>query len=95
MSAHHPNAAYPQAQPVYAAARPTNALAVVTLVLGLCGLAVIPIITGHVALRQIRERGDGGSAAAVVGLVLGYLSLAAYVVVLLALTGLVVWGGSQ
>lgn len=82
----------PQPYPV---ARPTNVLAVVTLVLGLCGFAVIPVVTGHIALRQIRARGEGGSACAVIGLVLGYLALAIYVVVGLVVTGLLVWGGTR
>jgi hypothetical protein len=94
MSAPYPYHPAPQPVPVVVA-RPTNVLAVVTLVLGLCGFAVIPVVTGHVALRQIRARGEGGSAAAVVGLVLGYLGVAAYAVVLLVVGGLLVWGGRQ
>lgn len=93
MSAYQPGGfAPPQWTP---APRPTNVLAVVTLVLGLCGFALIPVITGHVALRQIRDRGDGGSAAAVVGLVLGYLGVVTYAVVLAMVTGLIVWGSGQ
>ncbi|MFF1530189.1 DUF4190 domain-containing protein [Cellulomonas sp. NPDC058312] len=93
MSAPHPY--HPAPQPVPVVPRPTNVLAVVTLVLGLCGFALIPVVTGHVALRQIRARGEGGSAAAVVGLVLGYLAVAGYAVVLLVVGGLLVWGGRQ
>ena len=58
----------------------TNGLAIAALVLGLCGFALLPVILGHVALRQIRASGEGGSALAIVGLVLGYLALAAYLV---------------
>lgn len=94
MSAPHPYHPAPQPVPVVVP-RPTNVLAVVTLVLGLCGFALIPVVTGHVALRQIRARGEGGSAAAVVGLVLGYLAVAGYAVVLLVVGGLLVWGGRQ
>jgi hypothetical protein len=88
---------YPQPSPPqpYPVARPTNVLAVVTLVLGLCGFAVIPVVTGHLALRQIRSRGEGGTACAVIGLVLGYLAVALYVVVALVVTGLLVWGGTR
>jgi uncharacterized membrane protein YjfL (UPF0719 family) len=85
---------YPYPYPV--APRRTNPLAVVTLVLGLCGFAVLPVVTGHVALAQIRRTGDGGTALAVVGLVLGYLAAAAYaLVLLLVVAGFVVWGGAS
>lgn len=39
------------------ARRVINPLAVASLVLGLCGLAALPDVLGHVALRQIRSRG--------------------------------------
>jgi hypothetical protein len=93
MSAPQPYPYAPQQYPPVP--RPTNVLAVVTLVLGLCGFAVVPVVTGHVALRQIRARGEGGTACAVVGLVLGYLAVAAYVVAALVVTGLLVWGGTR
>lgn len=69
----------------------TNGLAIATLVLGLCGFALLPVILGHVALRQIRVSGEGGTALAVVGLVLGYLALAAYVVLVIVLAVASVW----
>jgi hypothetical protein len=94
MSAPQPYQPAPQPYP-QVVVRPTNALAVVTLVLGLLGFAVVPVVTGHVALRQIRARGEGGTACAVIGLVLGYLALATYVVVALVVTGLLVWGGTR
>ncbi len=83
-------ARHPQQHPP--APRRTNPLAVVTLVLGLCGFAVVPVVTGHVALRQIRRSGEGGTAAAVIGLVLGYLAVAAVVVVLLVVAGFLARG---
>lgn len=88
-------APYPHPYPYPPVSRPTNVLAVVTLVLALCGFALIPVVTGHLALRQIRARGEGGFAAAVVGLVIGYLTIAAFVVGMLLVTGVVVWGGRQ
>ncbi|MBW0253483.1 DUF4190 domain-containing protein [Cellulomonas sp. PS-H5] len=94
MSTPQPYRPTPQPYP-QVVTRPTNALAVVTLVLGLLGFAVVPVVTGHVALRQIRTRGEGGTACAVIGLVLGYLALATYVVVALVVTGFLVWGGTR
>ena len=74
-----------------AAAWRTNGLAIAALVLGVCGFALLPVILGHVALRQIRASGEGGTAFAVVGLVLGYLALAAYLVIAFILTAVTVW----
>ncbi len=67
-------------QPRWAPPARTNGLAIAALVLGLCGFGLLPVIFGHVALSQIRRTGDGGSALAIVGLVLGYLAIAAAVV---------------
>lgn len=75
----------------------TNGLAIATLVLGICGFALIPIILGHIALAQIRARHQGGGGMAIAGLVLGYLTLAGYAVLVVVLvasvTGGIVWGG--
>lgn len=79
--------------PAPAVARPTNGLAIASLVTGLLGFAIIPVILGHVALSQIRRTGDGGSALAIVGLVLGYLACLAYLVVIIAFAvgGIALW----
>ncbi len=63
----------------------TNGLAIVSLVFGVLGWTLLPfigmivaIITGHIALGQVR-RSDGaetGEGLAIAGLVLGYLALA-------------------
>ena len=61
----------------------TNALAVISLVAGLTGFSVLPLIgsiiavvTGHLALSRIRDSGDGGAALAKAGLWLGYVAIA-------------------
>ena len=76
----------------YAPAPPTNQLAVISLVLGIVGLVVVPviasipaIITGHMARRQIRERGEGGDGMAVAGLVTGYLGAVGWTLLFLAI----------
>jgi hypothetical protein len=91
----YPSAGYPGAQAygAYGYATPTpatNTLAVVALVLGICGLTVIPlaasiaaVICGHVARRQIRERGEGGDGMALGGLITGYIGVAGLVLILL------------
>lgn len=85
-----PGYAYPAPQP----ARPMSGLAVATFVLGLLGFAILPVILGHIALATIRRTGQGGAAFAVVGLVLGYLAIAGWVLLaLLVGAGFVVFGG--
>ena len=66
------------------ASAPQNVLAWVTLGLGLGGmmfglLASIPaIICGHIARRQIRERGEQGAQAALIGIIFGYVLTGLY-----------------
>lgn len=52
----------------------TNTLAIVSLVTGFC-CSIAAVITGHIALGQIRRTGEGGRGLAITGLVLGYVSL--------------------
>ncbi|GIG40780.1 DUF4190 domain-containing protein [Cellulomonas phragmiteti] len=72
------------------APRRTNAMAVAAFVSGLLGFAVVPVVLGHVALRQIRRSGDSGGWMAVVGLVLGYGTCLLYALLLLGV--LAFWG---
>lgn len=75
--------------PAYGAPRrPTSGLAITSLICGIAGLvfswAVVPllasiaaVITGHMALRQIK--GDpslGGRGMAIAGLIMGYVAIA-------------------
>jgi hypothetical protein len=66
---------------------PTNALAVASLVCGISQvffwlLTGIPaIIMGHIARRQIKQRGEQGDGMALAGLILGYIGLVAGIVV--------------
>lgn len=62
------------------AAPPTDGLAIASFVCGLLGLAIIPIILGHMALGRIRRDRSQGMAFAVIGLVLGYLTLCVYLI---------------
>lgn len=61
----------------------TNGFAIAALVVGLLGGSLIAVILGHVARKQIRERGQAGDGMAIAGLVLGYIGLAAVVLVLI------------
>ena len=77
-------------QPVVVAQPQTNNKALISLILGICSyvlalniIAGIPaIILGHMAMREIDRSGgtQGGKPLALVGLILGYLMVAAAVV---------------
>ncbi len=62
----------------YAYTPRTNPLAITSLVLSLCALlftitAIAGVITGHIALSQIRRRGEAGRGMALAGLIVGYV----------------------
>jgi hypothetical protein len=79
-----------QPAPVYVV-RPTDGLAVTSFVLSLLGFNLLAVIFGHVALGRIRRTGAGGAGFAIAGLVIGYLTLAAIVVTVLAVLGVTLW----
>lgn len=65
-------------------------LAVVAFVSALFGFALVAVPLGHVARKQIRERGESGDAFAVIALVLGYPWFA---LVFLLLPAMAAWLG--
>lgn len=82
----YPGADYGPAQPAYGYGYPpaapqqkTNGMAIAALVLALVGLATcgltapIGAILGHVAQKQIRERGEGGEGLAKGGIIAGWV----------------------
>jgi hypothetical protein len=74
--------------PPYPPSPPTNGLAIAALVCSLAGLATcisapVGAILGHVARRQIRERGEGGDGLALAGIIVGWI-LTALMVLLIA-----------
>jgi hypothetical protein len=80
-------AATPSPQYTYPPVRPTNVLGVITLVLGVLGFAIVPVITGHIALAQIKRTGEDGRGITIAGLVLGYIGLAGYTLAALLFFG--------
>jgi large-conductance mechanosensitive channel len=67
----------------------TNTLAWVSLISGIVSWVAVPVIgaivaviTGHMAKREIRRTGEQGDTLATVGLVLGYLHLAVVAIIL-------------
>jgi len=75
-----PYAAYVQPSP------PTNGLAVASLVCALSGLltcgvaSIVGAILGHVARKQIAERGGGGDGLALAGVITGWILFAIFAV---------------
>lgn len=58
-----------------------NTLAVVSIASALTSIgAVAAIITGHVALTQIKRSGESGRGLAIAGTIIGYLTIALWVV---------------
>lgn len=60
----------------------TNVLSIVSLVTSILGLAIVPIILGHISLGQIKRTGEQGRPMAIIGLVIGYLSVLGYLIVI-------------
>jgi hypothetical protein len=64
--------------PPYPMSPPTNGMAIAALVCSLAGLATcisapVGAILGHVARKQIRERGEGGDGMALAGIIVGWI----------------------
>jgi hypothetical protein len=71
--------------------QPTSGLAIGAMVCGIAeiftlGFAAIPaVILGHLARAQIKQTGERGDGMAIAGLVLGYLGIAGWLLVILAI----------
>ena len=64
--------------------RGTNVMAILALVFAFV-FAPLGIVFGHLAKRQIRRTGEGGSGLATAGLVLGYIFTIAWIISVVAL----------
>ncbi|QOC93805.1 DUF4190 domain-containing protein [Micromonospora craniellae] len=75
----------------------TNSLAIVALILSLIGIgscftAPIGAIMGHVAMRQIRETGEGGEGMAKAAIIVGWILTGFIVLVVLAYVSIfIIW----
>ena len=72
------------AQPVVTQAAPTNTLAIITIIAAFV-LPIAGIITGHIALKQLKTSGESGHALAKWGLILSYIFVG------LAVIGFIIW----
>ena len=77
--ADEPEATPAAIRPAASALPRVNILAVLALILG-CLVSPLAALFGHLALNQISRTGERGTAIAWVAIVLGYLSLAALLV---------------
>lgn len=67
--------AYNASAPSYGApTQRTNVLAIVSLVSSFF-ISIVGIITGHIALSQIKKTGEQGRGLAIAGLIIGYIGL--------------------
>jgi hypothetical protein len=80
-------------------ARPTNILAIISLVASCVGFAVPGIIMGHIALHQIKSSGEQGHGLALAGLIVGYAMFALGVILIafwiFAFFGFLAWGAAN
>lgn len=66
--------------------RPTNGMAVASLILGIVGLitcgatSIIGVVLGHIALSRIKRTGEEGQGMAMGGLVTSYIMVALFVI---------------
>jgi len=74
--------------PAYAgapASQKTNVLAIVSLVSSFF-ISLVGIITGHIALSQIKKTGEQGRGLAIAGLIIGYIGLVVGIIVAIVWT---------
>jgi len=78
--------AYGQAAPGYGqpagAPAKTNVLAIISLISAFF-VSLAAIITGHIALNQIKKTGEQGRGLAIAGLVLGYIGLVVGIIIII------------
>lgn len=90
-----PGAGYipPQPYPMYPAVGQTNGLAIGALVCSIIGIfscgitAVIGAILGHIARKQIAERGESGDGMALAGIIIGWICVGLWGLVILLYVG--------
>lgn len=76
---------YPQ--PGWGVPRPTNGMAIASLVLGVLWItwlgSILALIFGYIARGQIRERGESGDGMAIAGIILGWIGIGTLVLFLI------------
>ena len=85
----YPQPAYYQ-QP-YQAGPPTNQKALLSMIFGIVGLTLVPILAsivavvlGHMSRKEIARTGEGGRGMSTAGLVMGYIGSVGYLLAIVA-----------
>ena len=91
MSEPTPHAAAPSGAPV----AKWNVLSIISLVASIIFFHLVGIITGHIALSQIKKTGEQGKVLAIIGLVLGYLGILGVIIFTIAVVGFAALGTSS
>lgn len=91
----------------YVQTRPTNTMALLSLIMSLVGIAtggmtsILGIIFGHLGKSQIKRTGEAGEQMALWGLIVGYVVLGLwvlfwvlYILFFVGMFGLAIWGSS-
>ena len=93
--------------PAYVPQVKTNGMAIGSMVTAIVGatllfcygaglpLGLVGAILGHVARRQIRERGDSGDGMALAGVIVGWIAFAIAVIATVLIIIFVVWAANQ
>ncbi len=82
-----PAYAAPQQHGQAPAAAPTNTLAIISMISSIVGLlswgllSILGVILGHISMKQIKQRGEGGRGMALAGLIVGYVGIGIYALV--------------
>jgi hypothetical protein len=76
----------PSTTPGYASSYPapsrgTDGFAIASLVTGILGLAIVPLVLGIVAISRINRSGQDGKGLAIAGIVLGVLGIVGWLLV--------------
>lgn len=53
----------------------TNTLSIIALVLSILWISIPAVICGHIAMSQIKTRGEGGRGIAIASLIIGYVGI--------------------
>ncbi|CAN5241236.1 hypothetical protein BH09ACT5_BH09ACT5_12050 [soil metagenome] len=89
----------PPPAPAYTGApvntRPWNVLSIVSLVASLVGFGIVGIITGHIALSQIKKTGEQGRALALAGTIIGYVAVGVGIILFIFWIGIVIAAASS
>ena len=83
-----------------AAVTPWNGMAIGSLVTSVVGLSLIGVILGHISLSQIKRTGEQGNVLAIIGVILGYLGILAWIIVaifsvFMLATGVYIWNFTE